>query len=162
MNTEELLRAGITAANAGDVTKAIKLLAEVVQADPNSELGWLWLGLCISIVERREYCFRRVLSINPQNIEAKRQLELLHKPAVNIQSKEPQNPPRNPQVISTPQFVKAAKSHPLESQKRDVHSRVEKTVQHKKNDSMYIWLSVGIVLLICTGIAGVIVLGRMA
>ena len=70
MKIEELLNAGMAAAKAKDAVKAIKLLTEVVQTDPNSELGWLWLGLCVSIPERRDYCFRTVLRINPNNTEA--------------------------------------------------------------------------------------------
>src|SRR6266542_6829074 len=100
MNTEELRRAGITAARAGDIATASKLLMQVVQSDPNSELGWLWLGLCRTVPQQREYCFRRVLAINPQNSEAERQIRLLHQPAVNSATIKPLTSP-----ISTPPFV---------------------------------------------------------
>ena len=85
MTAEELLRAGVTAAKAGDIERASKILAQVVQANPNSELGWLWLGLCRTVPEQREYCLRRVLAINPQNTEARRQMGLLHQPRVDSQ-----------------------------------------------------------------------------
>src|SRR6266545_2034887 len=97
MPTEELLKAGVSAAKAKDMATASKLLMQVVQADPNSELGWLWLGLCRTVPEQREYCFRRVLAINPQNSEAERQIRLLHQPAVNSATIKPLTSP-----ISTP------------------------------------------------------------
>ena len=59
MSNEELLRAGIAAAKASDISTASKLLMQVVKADPNSELGWFWLGLCRTDPKQREYCFRQ-------------------------------------------------------------------------------------------------------
>ena len=58
MTSEELLKAGIASARAGDLEKASKLLTQVVQTIPNSELGWLWLGKCRTIAEQKTYCFR--------------------------------------------------------------------------------------------------------
>ena len=42
------LQQGIAALKAGDVQKAQALLARVVQKDPRSEQGWLWLGYSLS------------------------------------------------------------------------------------------------------------------
>src|SRR5436190_17470618 len=78
MTTESLLQAGIAAAKAGDIAQASKLLVQVVQADPNSELGWFWLGLCCTSPARREFCFQKVLAIDPQHAGANHQLEILH------------------------------------------------------------------------------------
>ncbi len=77
MSNAETFQAGITAAKSGDLVRAAALFAQVVQADPRSELGWLWLGFCCTTPEQREYCFRRVLKLNPNNLEAKSQLESL-------------------------------------------------------------------------------------
>src|SRR5512134_1739560 len=101
MTTEELLQAGITAAKTGEITTASNLLIQVVQTDPNSELGWLWLGLCRTVPEQREYCFRKVLAINPQNSEARRQMESLQVLTVNSQEIEPPNP----RVVEAPQAI---------------------------------------------------------
>jgi len=81
LSTEEILRAGIAAARSGDLERAKGLFARVVKADPASEQGWLLLGMCCSVREQREYCFQRVLAINPNNSEARRQLERLSRPA---------------------------------------------------------------------------------
>lgn len=75
MTNNELLQAGIAAVQAGDLTRAQSLLAEVIKVDPRSESGWLWLGQSQTALDRREYCFRRVLSLNPNNADAKRLLE---------------------------------------------------------------------------------------
>jgi pimeloyl-ACP methyl ester carboxylesterase len=78
---DEIFRAGIAAAKSGDLARAAVLFGQVVQADPHSEQGWLWLGFCCSASDRREYCFRRVLSLNPNNLEARSQLERLSEPS---------------------------------------------------------------------------------
>jgi pimeloyl-ACP methyl ester carboxylesterase len=81
MSKEENLRAGIAAAKAGDRARAAALFAQVVKEDPHSEQGWYLLGFCSIAPERREYCFRRVLALNPDHAEAKKQLERLSRPA---------------------------------------------------------------------------------
>lgn len=57
------------------------MFAQAVKADPSSEQGWFLLGMCCSAPDQREYCFRRVLALNPNNLEAKQQLARLSKPA---------------------------------------------------------------------------------
>lgn len=131
MTTEELLRAGILAAKTGDVARASQLLGQVVQTEPNSELGWLWLGLSRNSQEQREYCFRRVLAINPENIEARRQLDSLHKPALNSQSIKP----FNSSSTSTPAFtipsVELPGNEPATGQKPTMSSSSPKVVSSK-------------------------------
>jgi tetratricopeptide (TPR) repeat protein len=74
MTDADLLRAGISAARAGDSGKAAALLAQVIRADPNSEAGWFWLGLVCQTAEQRRYCFKRVLALNPSNAQARQLL----------------------------------------------------------------------------------------
>ncbi len=80
MSNDALLQAAITAARASDLEEAAVLFARLVKEEPSSEQGWLGLGFCFSDKEKREYCFRRVLAINPNNIQARQALELLEKP----------------------------------------------------------------------------------
>ena len=70
MTIDDLIQAGMTAAKAGDLEEAAKLFARAVKSDPNSEQGWLWLGKCVPYLNQREYCFKRVLALNPNNPEA--------------------------------------------------------------------------------------------
>ena len=76
MENETLLQAALNAAKTGNLEAAASLFAQLVNKDPASEQGWLGLGLCISDKEKRDYCFRRVLAINPNNTQAKQSLEL--------------------------------------------------------------------------------------
>jgi hypothetical protein len=90
MMPESRLQAGIAAAKAGDFETARSLLTRVVQADQNSEWAWYWLGYCMTVPEQREYCFRRVLTLNPGNLDAKRELEVFtHLEAVTNAEPEP-------------------------------------------------------------------------
>ena len=75
MADDELLQAGIAAAQAGKTDQAAMLLARFLKANPVSEQGWLWLGKCIPDPQRAEYCFQRVLAINPGNREARQRLD---------------------------------------------------------------------------------------
>jgi pimeloyl-ACP methyl ester carboxylesterase len=81
MSTQELLQEGIEAVKAGNRDKAARLFALVVQNDAHSELGWLYLGMCRTNPKEKEFCFRRVLFLNPGNLQAQRQLEVLKGPA---------------------------------------------------------------------------------
>jgi len=162
MAIEELLRAGITAAKAKDIVEASKLLVQVVQIDPNSELGWLWLGSCRAAPEQREYCFRRVLSINPQNSEARRQIEFLHKPTVNSQVEKPRNPPSAPSRVLAHPFIEVPKDILPDSQKASPSHQEKRPVSQRpqrKDNTPLMWISVGIVALICMVITGFVLLG---
>lgn|GEM_PF-117481 len=81
MSNEEALQKGIELAQQGDFGQAATYFASVVQTDPSSEEGWFWLGLCCTDLQKREYCFRRVLTLNPQHEEAREQLNILVPPA---------------------------------------------------------------------------------
>jgi pimeloyl-ACP methyl ester carboxylesterase len=166
MATEELLQAGIAAAKAGDIARASKLLIQVVQTDPNSELGWLWLGLCRTVPEQREYCFRRALAINPQNAEARRQMEVLYKLTTDAQEvKTPtlQSPPL-PSPTTAPVIVEPRKDSLPASPQTNTLQPAKKAVRpqpRKKNESLLIWIGAGLVLFVCMAMAGIFVLARL-
>ncbi|HUI90239.1 MAG TPA: alpha/beta fold hydrolase [Anaerolineales bacterium] len=107
MSTDEILKAGIAAAESGDLSKATALFAQVVQIDPSSEKGWLGLGFCISGPDQREYCFRRVLALNPNNSNAKEQLARLSRPDPNLGPTQIRSAPAA-QSVSVPRTAKTA------------------------------------------------------
>jgi pimeloyl-ACP methyl ester carboxylesterase len=80
MANDALLQAAIKAARTGDLEEAAVLFARLVKEEPASEQGWLGLGFCFSDHKQREYCFRRVLAINPNNVQAGQALGLLDNP----------------------------------------------------------------------------------
>lgn len=82
MSETEILKEGILAFQAGDHAKAATLSAQVVKQNPLSEQGWYLLGMSVASREQREYCFKRVLTINPNNQHAQRQLTIQPTPAV--------------------------------------------------------------------------------
>ena len=71
------LQDGIAAARSGDRATGRRLLEQVTQGDPNNELAWFWLALCVNTVSERRACLERVLAINPNNARAKQALAQL-------------------------------------------------------------------------------------
>lgn len=100
MTTDDLLRAGIEAARAGDLERAANYFAHVVQADPASEKGWYGLGMCLTQPERRVFCLRRVLALNPNHMQARAQLDQLLAPLP--ESAPPEETPRAPAPAPQP------------------------------------------------------------
>jgi pimeloyl-ACP methyl ester carboxylesterase len=76
VSIDENLKAGISAAKSGDNKNAASILAQVVKDDPLSVDAWYWLGKSLTIRERREYCFRRALLLDPMHAGARRELGL--------------------------------------------------------------------------------------
>ena len=79
MMTDDLLKQGITALNAGQKAEARQLLMQVVQQDERNEMGWLWLSGTVDTDEDRRICLENVLAINPNSGIAQRGLEALRK-----------------------------------------------------------------------------------
>ncbi len=181
MSTEELLQAGITAARAGDIAKATKLLVEVIKVAPNSDMAWVWLGICRAAPEQREYCFHRALDINPANAEARRQMSFLPKPLPHTpapapippsQPAPPFAPPPPPQPAQQPSTVspfvegsldeddvKEALELPMDEKPESIPLETPKL--EKKNNRFRIWIGVAAVLLLCFAIAGVLFWGQV-
>lgn len=61
----------------GEKQKATKLLAALVIQEPNNASAWMGLGVCLDNKEKQIYCFQKVLSLDPQNSQAKEMLEQL-------------------------------------------------------------------------------------
>ena len=163
MSTEELLRAGIAAAKANDSVGASNLLSQVVRADPNSELGWLWLGYCREVPQQREYCFRRALSINPENVEAQRQIEILNHPVVSFRDSNPTTPLRDPSRASNTPVVEAPKTSPPVNRTTTAPPQIKKPNSKKlqrKDNKTFIWVGIGILLLFCIAVVGIVLFVR--
>ena len=165
MTSEEFLKAGITAARGRDFEKASKLLAQVVQTDPNSELGWFWLGVCRTAPEQREYCFRQVLAINPQNVDAKRQIEILRQSSIKPQAVMPLESPKSSPSTHAAPFIEQPENRPSVNQKPSQPRQAEKPSpkkQRKKDITIWVWAGAGLAALICIGIVAFIVLTKIS
>lgn len=73
------LQQAIALIRSGDKPGGQKLLAEVVTADSGNEMAWLWLA-SVAPLEKRRFCLEKVLSINPNNLQAKQVLAQLSAP----------------------------------------------------------------------------------
>lgn len=83
-NIQARLNAGIDAVRSGDLAQARRLLQQVITADPNNELAWMWLASAVTTPAERRACLERALKINPNNVRAQEALRRLEtSPAAN-------------------------------------------------------------------------------
>ena len=71
------LKAGIAAAKSGHREEAHQLLMDVLRADEENELAWLWLSGVVKSEKERRICLENVLTLNPDNQIARRGLAKL-------------------------------------------------------------------------------------
>src|SRR5262245_57001927 len=71
---DALLSEGIAAARQGQRERARSLLMQVVEADEQSERGWLWLSGVVDDPADQRVCLQNVLDINPRNEQAQKGL----------------------------------------------------------------------------------------
>ena len=80
--SDELLRAGIEAAEAGDRERARDLLARAAAKDRRNPLVWLSLSEVVDDPEQAEYCLEQVLALDPGHPLAQQRLaQLRQEPA---------------------------------------------------------------------------------
>ncbi len=73
------LQSAIKSIKAGDEERGKRLLGQVIQADPQNEMAWLWWTQVVDSDEERLIGLRKVLDINPNNELAKRGLAALQR-----------------------------------------------------------------------------------
>ena len=61
----------------GNKSQAAKLLAEIVRQDPNNYMAWYGLALSLDEYDKKAYCLKKVLSLNPSHQKAQQLLEKL-------------------------------------------------------------------------------------
>ena len=75
------IRTVIQSVKRGDLTQARKDLIPLLKSNPQDERVWYLMSLTVSDPQQKRDCLQRVLQINPDNADAKRQLALLDAPA---------------------------------------------------------------------------------
>lgn len=65
--SQEKINSGITAFRNGNKKVALQIFSEIVKSDPRNETAWLWLAAGVDDIKQKEFCFTRVLEINPNN-----------------------------------------------------------------------------------------------
>jgi hypothetical protein len=76
-SAQENLRQGIDAAKRGDKLAARRHLQQVLIADRNNEIAWMWMASVVDTLEERRRCLERALQINPNNDRAREALKRL-------------------------------------------------------------------------------------
>lgn len=67
------LQDAIMLIKAGDKSKALALLTEILKDDPRNENAWLWLST-LATGDKQRRCLEKVLEINPNNEQARQEL----------------------------------------------------------------------------------------
>jgi hypothetical protein len=101
MSADKLQQA-IALVKSGDKKGGQNLLIDIVNSDPKNETAWLWLASVVS-PDKRGFCLEKVLSINPNNAQARGYLEKL-KASGQIQS-NPTSQPKVANIESTPRVI---------------------------------------------------------
>lgn len=76
-SAQENLRQGIDAAKRGDKLAARRHLQQVLIADRNNEIAWMWMASVVDTLDERRRCLERALQINPNNERAREALRRL-------------------------------------------------------------------------------------
>lgn len=71
------LQTAIQLVKEGNKIEGGRILAKLVKVEPNNEQAWLWLSACVVPIEQKQYCLKQALRINPNNEDAKKQLDRL-------------------------------------------------------------------------------------
>ena len=104
---DDIFRKGVSAAKTGDLESARKYFGQFLKQNPQSENGWLALGACLSDVEMKEFCFKKVLSLNPDNEKARQLLQRLKKPQTpDTEIKKPPGEPPVEKDVPIKEFLK--------------------------------------------------------
>ena len=72
------LQQAIDFIKAGDKQSGGKILFELVKAEPQNELAWLWLSACYEKIDQKRICLEKALAINPENPKTKAALQELN------------------------------------------------------------------------------------
>lgn len=76
------IQTGIQHFDSGNKSGALQVFLEVLKREPNNEVAWLWLAACVDKIEQKRDCFRKILAINPNNLNAQKALAELELQAI--------------------------------------------------------------------------------
>ncbi len=89
----ELLAAGIQAAKAGRREEARQCLLQVIEQDERNEQAWLWLSGVMDDPRDMQVALANALTINPENAQARKGLEILRRRYGNRLQPDEEPPP---------------------------------------------------------------------
>jgi hypothetical protein len=74
---KQVVAMAISLIKTGDKARGANILANLLITNPNNEAAWLWLAFCADTNERKEYCLKRAMQINPNRVEVQQALNEL-------------------------------------------------------------------------------------
>lgn len=170
MSEQQLLQAGVSALKANDRQKALAIFAQLVQQYPQSERGWFLLGMSMDAKDKRLYCLQRVLTLNPNNQEAKNQIALLSPPKPVPPA--PTFPHTETSTARVPAFINEAEAEfeefpeelnqPQVESEPEIHVKPQSVKRQKKNNNGILIAAVigGLCILSVAAVAGFSMLNR--
>lgn len=75
--TSDALNQAVQLIRTGNKKSALPILSEIIQIDPDNEAAWIWLHVCVDSIPQKKYCLQKALAINPNNQNARNELEKL-------------------------------------------------------------------------------------
>jgi hypothetical protein len=107
--TDDLMKRGIAALEAGRKAEARTLLVQVLRQDKRNEMAWLWLSGAVDTDAERCACLEGVLALDPHNAVAQRGLEhLLRNTDEPPLRAEPSPAPRSTSIPASRQHLPLA------------------------------------------------------
>jgi WD40 repeat protein len=70
----DALQQAIVAVKTGERQRARQILSEILQAEPENPLAWIWLSRAVTTAEQRRACLDRALALNPAGPEVQQAL----------------------------------------------------------------------------------------
>jgi len=74
---EEKLKEAISLYKQGNKSQSAKLLGEIVRQDPNNSTAWYGLALSLDEPEKKIFCLKKVIALEPSHQKAKQLLDQL-------------------------------------------------------------------------------------
>lgn len=96
----DLVTQAVAAMQAGDNVRAIDLLTQATQVDPQNEQAWLLLADLAPNDMRRRFYLKQALNINPSNVEVQYKLDPSMDPRQQAQTDSAVNTHRDDEVVS--------------------------------------------------------------
>ncbi|MCK6625259.1 MAG: tetratricopeptide repeat protein [Anaerolineae bacterium] len=82
-STSDLVQQGLAAARVGDIEDARRMLQQATRQTPDNIEAWLGLAGVVESLAEKEACFSKVLTLDPDNYEAKAGLALVRQKQAN-------------------------------------------------------------------------------
>ncbi len=108
----ELMQQAFKLYQAGNRKKAVDLLTQVIQQEPNNAEAWYGLAVCVQDANTKVKCLHKVLALKPEHVKAQQALEQLEPSAKAPPELQPALPPE-PLAKPQPELQTALQPEPI-------------------------------------------------